>query len=228
MKNLLYLFLLFSMSLQAQKAEDLISKINAKFETIKDYSADAYIKADIPMLKILPNTAVIYFKKKDKFKIESKGITVLPKQGFTELNHFLTKKNDYIAVLGDSLVIRDRKTVLVNIIPNNSGGEMILAKIWIDVKDFIIMRSQITTKSNGTILIDYSYGDQIKYGLPSEVKFEIDVKKFKIPKSVSGDINSKKKEDPKKKNKTKGTITISLSNYKINSGLKDSIFTEKK
>jgi hypothetical protein len=58
----------------------------------------------------------------------------------------------------------------------------------------------------------------------------IDVKKFKIPKSVASDINNtandKKKAADKKR--TKGTITITLSGYKINTGLSDAVFVKKK
>ena len=39
-----------------------------------------------PMVFISKN----YFKQKDKFKIESKGIVIVPKQGFTELNNFIS------------------------------------------------------------------------------------------------------------------------------------------
>jgi outer membrane lipoprotein-sorting protein len=223
-----FIIIAITLNISAQKAEDIIAKLNAKYNSIKDYTVNANIKADIPMLKIMPNKAVIYYKQKDKFKIDSKGITVLPKQGFTEINAFLSDKSKYMAVIGDSLIIKGVQTVLINIIPNNAGGEMILAKLWVDVKNYVIMRSQITTKTNGTIFIDYTYGDQITFGLPSEMKFEIDVKKFKMPKSVSGDINNTKNKDQKKKNKTKGTITITLSEYKVNTGLKDSIFKEQK
>ena len=94
----------------------------------------------------------------------------------------------------------------------------------------VIMKSQITTLSNGTVNVDYTYGDQISRGLPSIMKFEIDVKKFKIPKSVASDIN-KSSADKKKASanqKTKGIITITLSNYKINTGLSDALFVKKK
>lgn len=222
--------LLLAFNTSAQTAQSILDKINAKYAEIKDYTVDAKVTADIPMIKILPSNVKIYFKQKDKFKIDSKGIVILPKQGFTELNNFLTNKSKYTAVFGDSLTIRSVQTRLINVIPNESSGEIILAKIWVDQENMVIMRSQITTQSNGTVKVDYTYGDQLKKGLPSVIKFEIDVKKFKMPKSVAADIN-KSSKDPKKekdKKRTKGTITITLSNYKVNSGLSDAVFKEKK
>jgi outer membrane lipoprotein-sorting protein len=231
MKKIL-LFSLFSLSFSAfgQKPEDVIEKINTKIAGAKDYTVNAHIDADIPMIQIMPSKAKIYFKQKDKFKIESKGISILPKQGFTELNVFLSDKSKYTAIFGDSLKIRDVDTRLINIIPNSSSGEIILAKIWVDQKNSVIMRSQVTTQSNGTVKTDFKYGNQLSYGLPSELKFEIDVKKFKMPKSVAADINktSTDKKKAKSKPKSKGTITITLTDYAVNTGLSDSIFKDKK
>lgn len=229
-KFILLSFVCCSMVVFGQSANAVIDKINAKLIAVKDYTVNANISADIPMIKIMPSNVKIYFKQKDKFKIESKGIVIVPKQGFTELNNFISNKSKYTAVFGESLVIRNVQTKLINIIPNESSGDIVLAKIWVDLSKSVIMKSQITTLSNGTVNVDYTYGDQIAKGLPSVMKFEIDVKKFKIPKSVAADINNtandKKKAADKKR--TKGTITITLSGYKINTGLSDAVFVKKK
>lgn len=231
MKKVILIGLLFlAFGAFGQDADKIIDKIVSRMATVKDYTVNAHIDADIPMIKIMPSNATIYFKQKDKIKIESKGITILPKQGFTELNTFLSDKSKYTAVFGDSLKIRDIDTRLINIIPNSSSGEIILAKIWVDQKNSVIIRSQVTTQTNGTVKTDFKYGSQLSYGLPSELKFEIDVKKFKMPKSVAADINktSSDKKKTKTKPRSKGTITITLSDYKVNTGLSDSVFKDKK
>jgi len=54
--------------------------------------------------------------------------------------------------------------------------------------------------------------------------FTVDIKKFKIPKSVSADINNPKvTEVEKKKNDRKGKIFITLSNYIIYKGINDDV-----
>ncbi|MBI3235612.1 MAG: hypothetical protein HYZ42_16505, partial [Bacteroidetes bacterium] len=110
-----------------------------------------------------------------------------------------------------------------NIIPLTDTGDVILGKLWIDEKNAVILKSQITTKSNGTILTEYIYGTQLIYGLPDQMNFEIDVKKFKIPKSVAADINTTKSKSQGKEGK-KGKIIIKLKNYQINQGLSDALF----
>ncbi len=228
MKILLPLFLiLFSLTSTGQEANELLNKVITKLNSVTDYSAQATIKADIPMIKILPSEAKIYFKQKDKFKVESKGISILPKQGFSEITTFLSDKKGYVAVAGEKSTINDIRTQLITIIPNEESSDMILSKLWIDPKRNVIIKAQITTKSNGTITSTYFYGEEVKYGLPNQMVIEIDVKKFKLPKSVAADINKTKSTAPKKV-KEKGKITISLSNYKVNQGLSDSFFTSSK
>lgn len=216
---LLFLLPLFGFAQTSAKLNKVVTKLN----TVKDYTVDVDVKADIPMIKILPSKAKVYFKQKDKFKVVSKGIVILPKQGFTEINSFLTNKDKYMAIEGDTSKIAGVRVHLITVIPKSEDNEIILAKIWIDDARSLIMKTQVTTKTNGTVTTSYSYGDMAKYALPNKMVFEIDVKKFKLPKSMAADINkssSEKKED----NRKKGTITVNLSNYKVNTGLSDEVF----
>ena len=230
MKKLLFIFLLFFRFLvYSQDANVLLDKVVAKINTVKDYSVDALIRTNIPFIKIVPVKAKIYFKQKDKFKIVSKGIVILPKQGFTDVNTFLSKTDSYMAVDGGTKMIGELKTSLITVNPTSENSEFVLAKLWIDPKNAVIISSQITTRSSGTVNVDYFYSSEIAFGLPSELIFEIDIKKFKMPKSVAADINNDKTKDKSKKKTVdkKGIITIKLSNYIINKGINDAIFQKK-
>ncbi len=224
---LTFLIIALQFGVTAQEANDILNKVVTKLNTVKDYTVTANVKANIPMIKILPSKATIYFKQKDKFKVVSKGIVILPKQGFTEINTFLANKKSYIAVAGDTSKIGGVMTKLITVIPNGESSEIVLAKLWIDTKRSVIMKSQITTKSNGSVNTTYTYGDKVNFGLPSQLVFEIDVKAFKLPKSVAADIN-KTTTDKKVKTNNKGVITITLTDYKVNTGLSDALFTKKK
>jgi outer membrane lipoprotein-sorting protein len=230
MKKLLFIFFLFFQFLvYSQDANVLLDKVVAKINNVKDYSVDALIRTNIPFIKIVPVKAKIYFKQKDKFKIVSKGIVILPKQGFTDVNTFLSKTKSYMAVDGGTKMIGELKTSLITVIPTSENSEFVLAKLWIDPKNAVIISSQITTRSSGTVNVDYFYSSEIAFGLPSELIFEIDIKKFKMPKSVAADINNDKTKDKSKKKTAdkKGIITIKLSNYIINKGINDAIFEKK-
>ena len=226
-KKIIYLFtlLLFfkGFSIQSQNPNTILNAVQLKLNKANDYSVDVNIKVDLPFIKMLPINAKIYFKQKDKFKVESKSIAIVPKQGFVQLNKLINDTNSYTAVLQNSDNATGTKISLINIIPLNDTGDVILGKLWIDEKNSVIKKSQITTKTNGTILTEYIYGAQLAFGLPDIMNFEVDIKKFKVPKAVAADINTNAKKEAEKVGK-KGKIIIKLTNYSINKGIADAIF----
>lgn len=225
-----FLFVLQAITSFSQEvdADVVIQQVVQKLNSVKDYSVEANIKANIPLIKIMPVNASIYFKQKDKFKVVSKGIAILPKQGFTDVNAFLMNKGSYMAVSSGTKTIGEIKTNLITVIPTGENSEIILAKLWIDTKRDVILRSQVTTRSSGTVIVDYTYGAEVQFGLPNQLTFTIDVKKFKMPKSVAADLNKTNQQKKKTADKDqKGTIVIKLTNYKVNKGISDAVFKEK-
>ena len=225
----LFTFLIIFVSaatLSAQSnANKVLHGVYSKVQKAKDYSVNVHIKVDMPFIRMLPVDAKIYFKQKDKFKVESKSIAIVPRQGFDQSSKMLADTNSFTAIEQGKEMIGTIETAIINVIPLSDTSDLILGKLWIDTKQNVILKSQLTTKSNGTILTEYTYGAQAAYGLPDQMIFSVDVKKFKIPKSVAADMNnsSTDKKDEKDKNK-KGKIFITLSDYQINKGIPDSVF----
>lgn len=219
----LILFLISSTASYAQTASGLLKGVIDKIDLVEDYKADVQIKAVIPFIKVPIAKAKIYFKKKDKFKVESDGIAILPKQGLSDLTGFLSKGSNYSAVLGESKTINEHKTRLVSILPTDENSEIILAKVYISPTDELIYRTVLTTKTSGTVTIDYEYNLNKKYGLPNKMTFTVDIKKFKMPKSVASDIRNNDKKKKYKENE-KGTIVLIFSNYYVNTGISDDVF----
>ncbi len=193
-----------------------------KMNKVKDYSASARIKADIPMIKALPVNAKIYFKQKNKFKVESKSIVILPKQGMNDFSATISDTNSYTAVLKGTEVLNKTSVKVINVIPNSDTADVILAKFWIDDINSLVRKSQLTTRSNGTVVVEYFYKDQKTYGLPDSMIFTVDVKKFKVPKGVAVDIQ-KTKTNTATAAKT-GKIYVRIKEYSINKGIPDSKF----
>lgn len=219
-------FLYFSLTAHAQIDAKLILRgVYNNLQKAKDYSVQANIKVDMPFIRMLPIDAKIYFKQKDKFKVESKSIAIVPRQGFDQSSKMLADTNSFTALAQGTEMIGNIQTSIINIIPLSDTSDLILGKLWIDIKRNVIMKSQLTTKSSGTILTEYEYGSQTSYGLPDKMTFSVDVKKFKIPKGVTADINNTTPEEKDKtKDPKKGKIFITLTNYQINKGIPDTIF----
>ena len=223
------LLIILSLNAGAQKTPNqLLRGVYQKMMKIKDYSVEATIKADIPLIKILPVHAVVYFLQPDKFKVESKSIAIMPRQGFSDVAKIIHDSTSYTAVFTGKEKVGTSLTQIISVIPSVDTGDLVLAKFWIDYARNLVLKAQLTTRSSGTMLIEYFYGTQIAYGLPDKMNFTVDVKKFKIPKAMASDVNSTSKT-PKanEKESKKGVILIDLKNYKINQGLKDAFFKQK-
>ena len=220
---LLVVFILTGVVGFGQTAEEILKGVIDKIDLVEDYQADVQIKAAIPFIKVPIAKAKIYFKQKDKFKVESKGIAILPKQGMSDLTGFLSNEKKYSAVLGEAKTINEHKTRLISILPTDENSEIILAKVYISTSEELIYRTVLTTKSSGTVSIDYEYNLNKKFGLPNKMTFTVDIKKFKMPKSVASDIRNNEKEKKYKDNE-KGTIVLIFSNYLVNKGISDDVF----
>ena len=227
LKQLLFLqlFIFYGITLLAQSPRALLNQVQVKLNKAANYTADINIKVDLPYITLMPINSKLYYKQKDKFKIDTKSIAILPKQGFLQLNMLVNDTVNYTAILQSKEIINKIKTSLVNLIPNNDTSDVVLAKLWVDEINQVIIKSQVTTKSSGTIKTEYIFGSQVFYGLPDDIKFTVDIKKFKIPKALSADINTSKTTKVEKKF---GEINIKLKNYQINKGIADNVFDKIK
>ncbi len=220
---LLFFITGYAASAQALSPNQILNQVFTKTQKAKDYSVQANIKVDLPFVRMLPIEAKIYFKQKDKFKVESKSIAIVPRQGFDQASKMLGDTSAFTAMIQGKENLGTIPSTIITIIPISDTSDLILARVWVDEKQDVVLKSQLTTKSNGTILTEYIYGTQAAFGLPDQLIFTVDVKKFKIPKGVTADINNKADADPKKDPK-KGKIYIKLSNYEVNKGVPDSVF----
>ncbi|MFM7217769.1 MAG: LolA family protein [Bacteroidota bacterium] len=225
-RYLLLISLLFvSVITTAQDVRELLREVNARFMSVRDYRADALIRADIPFVRMMPVRATVFFKQPDRFKVESKGIALLPRQGFDQMFRNLRDTNGYFPVPQGEEMVRGSLSKIINILPLSDTADLVLGKLWIDPSRKLVIRSQMTTRSNGTVTADYFFGKHASMALPDSMTFTIDTRKFKIPKAVAADLNDTGKKDAKKSpERSKGTIRIAFSDYVINKGVADEKF----
>jgi len=231
MKTILIFILFTSVSLaQSVKPEDILEKVKNNFSRVNDYEVRVNIKVDVNFLKVPETRAKIFYKKPDKIQLKSEGFALLPKEGL-DFSPYSFLEGDYTAIFDKENVIGGNPCYLIKIIPLGDKGDLILSTLWIDKNKYVIRKIESTTKSNGTFTIDLKYDNDFKYPLPSSMVFTFNVQKMQMPKEITGDMTDETNEEKDKQNKsrtTTGKVYINYSDYKVNSGLPDSLFTHEK
>jgi hypothetical protein len=229
-KIFLFTFILLqTISSQINDPDVILKKVLDSFNKVQDYEVNVKIKVDVDFLKVPDTEAKIYFKQPDKVHFESETFALLPREGIDFSPSTLFKKK-YTAFYVRQDTIDNVKTSIVKVIPLGETDNVILSTLWIDQSKNVIRKIESTTKTNGTFAIElkYDYAD-LKYPLPSLMTFSFNIDKMNIPQGFNGELGSdtkqKKKDD---KPTTTGKVYVTYSNYRVNIGIPDKIFEEKK
>ena len=211
-----FLFLCFPFFSYAQQADELFLRLSQKFKLVHHYEVVALIKPNIPFIKIFPVRANINYTYPSNFQIKSSGISILPKNGFSELPLLFSQEKQFSVISSGNELIQGVRAEIITLLPQNNEGDLVLAKLWVDTQSMVILKSVITSLSNGTIITEFEYSREKKWGLPERMKFTIDVKKFKIPKGIATDLNHTKRVIDDGKASKKGSIEVVFGKYRVN------------
>src|SRR4030095_914677 len=200
---LTFIFLLVQREvLRAQDPDDLMKKLRAKMEMIRDYEAEARFKTEISFLKVPDAIVKIYYKKPDKIKIKNQnGISLVPKETVGISLYSLVNSPCQVLSAGNGMV-QGTPVQILKLLPTDENGELVLATLYIDIRRLLVLRAKTTTRENGTQNVELFYGRFLQNGLPDKIIFSFNTGDFKLPKGVTFDYDDgsakKKTQDPSK------------------------------
>jgi outer membrane lipoprotein-sorting protein len=206
-------------SVNAQDANVLFKQLKAQWERVVGYEAEGVMKTRVGYLKIPPTPIKLQYQKPDQMRLLSdKGVTFLPK-GVAMLNMSQLFSDPNAVILDAGITEKNkRKLTAIKIIPNDPKSQVVLATLWVDPSSNLIMQSSTTTRDQGTIELEMTYGKYRKQGLPDQILFTFDARSFKLPKGVTFDFEPGGKP-AKTANSTnsseKSTVLITLNKYRI-------------
>ncbi len=228
MRNYILLIALFiSTIIIAQDAKEVIRRCNKNLLQIKDYNCKAHIDFDIPGLNIEKIDGTIYYKRPNKFRIKSNGIIFLPKQNPNQILSILADTTSFMPVFIAKETVNGLLCDAVQMVPLKEN-DIAAAKIFVDTKGYI-QKAEITSKENGTATVTNKFDATSKYGMPCQTLISFYIKKFKVPKMVSVELNAKtpSKTSTTTSTKTTGSIKITYTSYLFNTKFSDTVFTDK-
>jgi hypothetical protein len=216
----LFLFLLLPALIHGQEtATRYLDSFTKKYAGLKDYTTDVRIHYDIEALRAPDGQARLYYKSPDKVKLEPKGIFFFPRQG-GYFNAAQFNAEDFEIKILDHALWNNRKAVRLQLIPKDIKKSNQRFVLTMDIEwNLIVLLDTITTegrKSRAAVAYE-RFGD---FDLPTHIDLQIEVPPV--------EPNESKELIPfgQKTKQISGKISITYANYKVNTGLKDEIFTE--
>jgi len=196
-----------------------LDSIEKKYAGLRDYTADVMVHFDIETFKAPDMQAKLYYKASDKMKVESKRVFFFPREG-GYFNPSLFKKEDFEIKLLERSIESGAKAVKLKLTPNKAKRNIQDFVLTIDTDRNVIREMDVTQFDGREIKAAIDYGKFDRFELPAHIRLKLDIPSFETEGVKEFDQLMQK---PKR---VTGTIEITYSNYKVNSGLSDEFFKE--
>lgn len=216
-------------TLANRNPNEIMDKVRYQYSLVKDFEAEVALKIDISYLKVPEGMGKVFYKYPDKTAFDLKGLNMLPQKGLNSpVAQILTEKNT-TPIYGGQAKYNGMTVELIKMIPLEQNSDIALATLWVDERTNTIAKMETTTKKSGTFTAEIQYHNvDKKFYVPKQVFVSFEVPEFKLPKTMTGDFDSKtENRKPSENGKTKGTVTLKYWNYKVNKGINDSVFKKK-
>lgn len=195
----------------------LIQEVLQKNALVRSFEADVDIDVDVDFIRIPVKKGRIFYKAPDRFRFRATGFALVPKKGLNFSVMDMLGKNHTAIYAGE-----DALTYALKIVPMADVADFVIATVWIEKKMKRISRMQVTTNGQGNYSMEFSYGN-LPFDLPVTTTVSFDIQQLDIPMKFIGNL----KVDPKKAGeKTKGSVSLRYSNFRINEAIPDAVFLE--
>ncbi len=185
-------------------AGQILSRVQHSYQAIDDYVAKVQVVTDIPSFEVPPRSFTVYVKRPDKVKIESDSLVVIPRDVLL-LGNIEGHLAEAGRVILNGVTRRQGRTIYcLKFFPNDPDRrDRVL--LWVDAERYTLSRTELWAGLNRllTVYWEHTHVDD-RYWLPTQVRCEI-----------SGGILGAGRP---------GTVTVSFSGYRINTGLSDELF----
>jgi hypothetical protein len=198
--------------------ETILHNVEARLAPVHDYIVTLDVVADIERLNVPPMHATMYFKQPDKVHIDAEGFAMLPREGLQPNVGKLLAKYAVAGVGKDTLDGVPVRKVMLQAKSDRSFPRSM--SVYVNPARWTTER--IVTSGSGdrlaTISISYVQVDGIWLPGGMTAAFALapaDSTENDIPSGVMR---------PQQKPRN-GTVTVRYSDYRLNTGLSDDIFT---
>lgn len=240
--KILFLFLLAnSNAFSNNNPEYIIKKTDDQFREINNYQVDMVISIAIPAFRMPKKKYKVYFKQPDKIKVKSRGFGLLPKTGmftspvenFSNLSNIRFSKDSSRTEPNEIMLVGDLVLDSLALDVPNEYARLTFkptVDVKVDTQNWVI--TQVLTKIDTVKIMEinnfYDVVDDSFY-MPIRSTVEYYVKDARLSKWINKDIGTIMGNNHNmniESDMVKGLISVNYAKYKVNRGIKDSIFED--
>jgi len=207
----LSLLILCSCGHAAESGRDILRRALDLNAGVLDYTADVLVVMDLPNLQVPRRTAKVYFKRPNKVAVKSRGIVMIPKRALmpgnigTEIT-----KDTRVDVVGKATVAGQLIYCLRVTDPKpRADNERLL--VWVRADRYTVERLEVYTRGRKDLGVAWTY--QLLEG------------RYWMPLHIAARVYNWRGGSDKQ---SAGTITVDFRNVRVNTGLTDDVFEERK
>jgi len=201
-------------------AEAALRCIERGYASVKDYKVEIQVSVESPQVHMPNAKAVVYFKRPDKLR-------VIPKEGFMMMPSY--------AVMGDPVGFIRKNFSIIGVKSAKLGAEPVYILSMVGKTMQSAGKFEIVVEKRRGLIVSGSANDGASK-LTAKWEYKQSDGKFWMPIKITVKMEglvAPQAFDPKemKMNPPKtgtGTAIVTFTNYRINRGIPDSIFVEKK
>lgn len=207
------LLFLYSATGHSQTAENQISIVKHRLDSIESFSADIQLHVDISFIKMPDKTAQALFKKGEDLVITSEDFVLIPKRG---LDLSFRELFEYPFMAIDRGEIKEEGTSLwsISILPLDNKADFSVAHLYVDPKKQRITWAEINTKKDGAYTLSLTYPDALAI-LPTKLDVSFDMERIRIPLNFAGSDVTINRKEMRRKDQKKGSIALILDYISI-------------
>lgn len=222
---------LFATTALAQRSKDptaveVLKNLEQAFRAVEDFSATVVGDVNMESLRTPRMMATMYFKRPDKVQFVSPSFSLMPREGMSPNPE--RWRTEYDATLVGLDTVNGLKVWRLQLAAKDPKARLRQAYLWVDPVNWTLVRLASMPYGGRTITFDFEY-ERIegRYWLPSKMTAhfgavgEASEPLFKVPE---GAPNPAPQVEEMQRRMRSGSVTLTYQDYRVNSGLPDSLF----
>ena len=227
MKRLLCLLpvlaLLHTAFAQIPAGETILRNVERTFGSVEDYTVTLDIVTNIERTKIPPMKVTMYFKQPERVHFVSTGFALLPREGMGTQFGRLTKRYTVDSV---SREMREGMPVYrLLLLPRDVRTMGYRARMWVDGVRWTPERVEIPQPDGRAMTALFTYVEIDGHWLPANLQVSFTAGMQDSTAGAQSGPMERPGAGAQRSGGRTGSVTIRYSDYRINTGLPDSLFT---